>query len=99
MAGNREALAIYAGAAMTDPTLGGRLGSIAKPTLVAWGEADRIADTAYGRALAELIPGAEFLVIPETGHLPQLEQPEAVAKAVSGFLGGRAAQPLRCRPE
>ena len=43
MGGNDAALAVYAGSsAMADPTLLGRLGGINIPTLVLWGESDRI---------------------------------------------------------
>jgi pimeloyl-ACP methyl ester carboxylesterase len=76
MAGNRAALEVYAGHAMTDATLLGRLGGIQVPTLVIWGEADRIVDPTYGRAFADAIPGARFELLSETGHLPQLESPE-----------------------
>ena len=50
-----------------------------------WGEADRIVDPVYGRALADAIPGAGFLLLAETGHLPQLETPEALLVAVQDF--------------
>lgn len=96
MAGNREALAVYAGATMTDPTLGGRLRSIAGPTLVVWGEADRIADIGYGRALAQLIPGAEFQLMPGTGHLPQIETPGELIRIVRDFAG-RYTEPTPVR--
>jgi pimeloyl-ACP methyl ester carboxylesterase len=76
MAGNRAALAVYGGRAMADPTLRGRLADVKPPTLVIWGEADRIADAHYGRAYAAAIPGAEFTLLRRTGHVPQLETPE-----------------------
>ena len=55
-AGNRAALAAYAGTAMTDPTLGERLHDVAVPTLVVWGDSDRMVDPEYGRAFAAAIP-------------------------------------------
>jgi pimeloyl-ACP methyl ester carboxylesterase len=76
MATNRQTLAIYGGKAMTDPTLRDRLAKITVPTLVLWGEADRIADPDYGRAYSEAIPGSRFEILPRTGHLPQVETPE-----------------------
>jgi len=87
LAANRAALAVYAGAGMTDPTLLARLRDVTVPTLVVWGEADRIADPGYGRVLADAIPGAELKVLPRTGHLPQLETPDALADAVEQFAG------------
>ncbi len=47
-AGNRAALATYAGATMSDPGLAVRLGTLEIPALVLWGESDRIADADYG---------------------------------------------------
>src|SRR5690349_3610254 len=48
MAANRAALQVYGGARMADPSLRGRLAAIATPTLVIWGDADRIVDPGYG---------------------------------------------------
>jgi pimeloyl-ACP methyl ester carboxylesterase len=85
MAANRAALQVYGGTRMTDPTLRGRLAAIACPALVAWGDADRIADPGYGRAYAAAIPGARFELLAETGHLPQLETPEQLLRAIWDF--------------
>ena len=85
MAANRVALQVYGGTRMTDPSLRGRLAAIAAPTLVIWGDADRIADPGYGRAYAAAIPGARFELLTETGHLPQLETPEQLLRAVWDF--------------
>jgi pimeloyl-ACP methyl ester carboxylesterase len=84
MGGNAAALAVYAGTtAMADPTLLGRLSAIAIPALVLWGDSDRIADVAYGRALAGAIHGARLQVLSGTGHMPQLETPELVLNAIA----------------
>ncbi|WP_284294994.1 alpha/beta fold hydrolase [Luteimicrobium album] len=85
LAANRAVLAVYAGAGMTDPTLLARLRGVEVPTLVVWGEDDRIADPGYGRALAAAIPGAQFELLSRTGHLPQLESPELLADVVARF--------------
>jgi pimeloyl-ACP methyl ester carboxylesterase len=81
-AGNRAALAAYAGTAMSDPTLLGRLSALEIPTLVLWGESDRIADPEYGRAYARAIPKARFQLLKDTGHQPQMETPEQVLQAM-----------------
>jgi pimeloyl-ACP methyl ester carboxylesterase len=81
---NRATLAVY-GAPMTDPSLRARLGGVSAPVLVAWGEADRIVDTAYGRAFAAAIPGAEFRLLERTGHLPQIETPDALLGVLTDF--------------
>lgn len=81
-AGNRAAIAAYAGASMTDPALAGRLATLELPTLVLWGESDGIVDTDYGRAYAKAIPMARFQLLPATGHSPQLETPDQVIHAI-----------------
>ena len=91
MASNREALAVYAGPAMSDATLGERLAGIAAPTLVVWGESDRIADPDYGRAYADAIPDARFELLTETGHLPQIETPEKLIGTVWAFADANAS--------
>ena len=72
---------------MHNPKLRSRLSRIDVPTLVLWGESDRIVTPAYGQAYAQAIPGALFQSIPAAGHYPYLEQPEAFVAAVAAFLG------------
>ncbi|MFC9434264.1 alpha/beta fold hydrolase [Nocardia sp. NPDC057030] len=90
MAGNRSALQIYGGS-MTDPTLLGRLPGITLPTLVVWGDADRIVDPENGRAYADAIPGAEFVLMPNTGHLPQIESPAELIPLLWNFADAHPA--------
>jgi pimeloyl-ACP methyl ester carboxylesterase len=90
MAGNRATLAVYSGTSMIDPTLEGRLAGMTVPTLVLWGDSDRIADPDYGRAFAAAIPSAQFQVLPDTGHLPQLETPDQLRRAVWAFADRHA---------
>ncbi len=59
------------------------------PTLVVWGEADRLSLPAAGRQIAAEIPGAKFSLIPTAGHLPQIEQPAAFHALVAPFLAGK----------
>ena len=91
MAGNRAALAAYAGTAMVDASLGGRLGRVQVPALVVWGDSDRIVDPDYGLAFAAAIPGAQFRVLAATGHVPQLESPAELLAAVLDFTSARSA--------
>jgi pimeloyl-ACP methyl ester carboxylesterase len=85
MADNRATLALYGGRAMTDPGLAPRLATITTPTLVIWGEADRIADPDYGRAYANAIPGAQYELMTKTGHMPQIETPQQLIDVVRAF--------------
>jgi pimeloyl-ACP methyl ester carboxylesterase len=71
---------------MHNPKLKRRLHRITVPTRLIWGEHDGIVAPAYGKAYAELIPGAMLQVIPGAGHFPQLEQPEAFMAALGEFL-------------
>lgn len=86
MRGNMAALRAVAGERMFDPTLLGRLPDMRFPTLVLWGESDRIATPEYGRRLAAAMPRARFEIIARAGHLPQIEQPEATVAAIAAFL-------------
>ena len=84
---NREALCLYAWHPyMYNPQLPRWLGRIKVPTLLLWGESDRIVTPDYGRAYSRLIPGARFELIEGAGHHPEIEQPEAFAERVSRFI-------------
>lgn len=63
-----------------------RLGEIAIPTLVLCGADDGMVPPENSRQIAARIPGARLELIPQCGHLPMLEQPEAVARLVLDFL-------------
>ncbi len=58
------------------------LPSMHVPTLVVCGELDHICGPTHARAIATRIPGAELVVVPDCGHLPQYEQPELFRAAV-----------------
>jgi pimeloyl-ACP methyl ester carboxylesterase len=91
MAGNRAALAVYGGGdGDGDATLLTRLGAVRTPTLVAWGEADRIGDPDFGRAYAAAIPGAEFQLLERAGHMPQIETPDELVTVVWSFADKHA---------
>jgi pimeloyl-ACP methyl ester carboxylesterase len=84
---NIQTMGVYTAAnGMHDPALQARLGEVAIPTLVVWGESDRVFTPAYGRAYAAEFPNATFELISEAGHLPQLEQPAATFAAIDGWL-------------
>jgi pimeloyl-ACP methyl ester carboxylesterase len=62
-----------------------RLGAITVPTLVLVGEEDRPFVNASKR-MADTIPGAQLVVIPDAAHSPQFENPEAWWEAITAFL-------------
>ena len=60
---------------------------IVVPTLLLYGEHDRLTPPAVGQALHRRIAGSEFAVIGNAGHLSNIEQPEAFNAALLDFLG------------
>lgn len=62
---------------------------ITVPTLVLWGERDVLLHVAMGRRLAERIPGATFVALPQCGHGCPLSDPEATVAPILAFLDGR----------
>jgi pimeloyl-ACP methyl ester carboxylesterase len=84
---SREALCLYAWHPyMYNPQLPRWLGRISVPTLLLWGESDRVVTPDYGRAYSRLIPGSQFELIEAAGHHPEIEQPEAFVERVAAFL-------------
>jgi pimeloyl-ACP methyl ester carboxylesterase len=65
-----------------------RLGSLDRPVLIVWGEADPWIPVERGRELAALIPGAELHTIAGAGHLVQEDAPGAVLERLLVFLAG-----------
>jgi pimeloyl-ACP methyl ester carboxylesterase len=87
LARNWDSLCLYAWRPhMFNPQLKHWLHRINVPTLVIWGESDRIVTPEYGRGYAALIPGADFSLIAEAGHHPELEQPERFVAEVAAFI-------------
>jgi 3-oxoadipate enol-lactonase len=62
------------------------LGSIHCPSLVLVGEHDSVTPPELVRAYADQIPDAQFTVIPQAGHLSNIEQPQAFTTTVKNFL-------------
>jgi pimeloyl-ACP methyl ester carboxylesterase len=60
---------------------------IAAPTLLIWGHQDGVAPAGYAQEFARRLAHARVELLDGAGHLPHLEQPEAVARLVRGFLG------------
>ena len=63
-----------------------RLKDIRHSTLILWGEHDRLFPPQVGRDLHKMIPHSELIVIPDAGHIPQWEQPQAVNRHIREFL-------------
>jgi pimeloyl-ACP methyl ester carboxylesterase len=71
-----------------NPALERWLHRIKVPTLVIWGEQDKLFPSAYAKAWKERIAGARVEIIPQCGHRPHIEQVDKAAQMVLGFLDG-----------
>jgi pimeloyl-ACP methyl ester carboxylesterase len=84
---NRETLALLTWEPwMHNPKLRHRLHRVQAPALLVRGESDGLISAEYLAAYARLLPNASTLTIAAAGHLPHLEQPQALATAIFGFL-------------
>ena len=63
-----------------------RIGEITHPTLVIWGEEDRVFPIAVGEELHQTIKGSRFTRIPTAGHIPQWERPDVVNQELITFI-------------
>jgi pimeloyl-ACP methyl ester carboxylesterase len=63
-----------------------RLAEIQVPTLILWGEGDRILGTKDAVRFHSAIPQSKLVWVPECGHVPHLEKPEFTAQAMMDFL-------------
>jgi pimeloyl-ACP methyl ester carboxylesterase len=63
-----------------------RLGEIACPTLIVWGDNDRVITARDADRFAELIPGSRKVVFADTGHVAMLERPAAFNALLDEFL-------------
>lgn len=68
------------------PDSSSSLPEIKVPTLLLYGADDQIIPQADMESMATAIPGAQFVVIPQAGHLLNLEQPEEFNQSVKVFL-------------
>ena len=74
-----------------DPQLAKWLHRIDVPTHLIWGANDRVYPKDYALAFQRLIPGASVTIIPDSGHVPQVEQRQAFVAALEDFLQGKRA--------
>jgi len=68
------------------PDVSSMLPTIQVPTLVICGEHDAISPLAEMRTIAESIPGATLVVVPDAGHMAPMENPGVVNAALKEFL-------------
>lgn len=63
------------------------LRGVSLPTLILWGNRDRLLHVSGARRLGSAMPGANVVVLEETGHLPMMERPVESAAALLAFHG------------
>jgi pimeloyl-ACP methyl ester carboxylesterase len=56
------------------------------PTLLVWGQSDRVVPPSYGPRWQQAIPGSQLVTVGGAGHFPMLEQPAPTAQAIGEFL-------------
>ena len=84
---HREALLkIMIGTSLRVPASKERLSAITVPTLILHGDTDNLIPVAHAEKFADAIPGSKLIIYPETGHIPQEEQPVASVEDFRAFL-------------
>jgi pimeloyl-ACP methyl ester carboxylesterase len=70
-----------------DKGLKKRLHRIKAPTLIVWGDQDRLAPPAYAQAFASKIANSNIAMIKDAGHVPMFEQTAEYLKEATAFFG------------
>jgi pimeloyl-ACP methyl ester carboxylesterase len=70
-----------------NPHLAKWLHRISVPTLLIWGNNDKLVPLPHGTAYQALIPGSQLKVIENCGHVPHVESADAFVTAVTDFIG------------
>jgi pimeloyl-ACP methyl ester carboxylesterase len=71
---------------MYSQTLPHLLGGVKAPALVVWGDDDKIVPRSAGELYVAALPNARFEIVRGAGHFAEMEQPEAVARLIGGFI-------------
>ena len=75
-----------------------RLAAISVPTLVIHGENDRLVPAANGKLIADRIPGARLVLIPQASHIFLTDQPGIASEAILNFLKAETAGARKSPP-
>jgi pimeloyl-ACP methyl ester carboxylesterase len=85
----RQVFARFAWQFPDNPKLASYLYRVKCPTLIVWGERDGVVPIAHAHVYQAEVREATFTVLPSSGHLPHVEQPEALANVVLEYLERR----------
>ncbi|HXQ64863.1 MAG TPA: alpha/beta hydrolase, partial [Steroidobacteraceae bacterium] len=75
------------------PTLETSLPMLRAPTLIVWGDKDRVLSPSAAAVMGQLIPHSQVIVMRDVGHLPMLECPGAAARDYLRFRATLPAKP------
>jgi alpha-beta hydrolase superfamily lysophospholipase len=67
------------------------------PTLIVWGDRDRIIPVGHARAAHEAMPGSRIAIIDEAGHFAHVEEPSRFVEILCEFM--ETTKPSRVTPE
>lgn len=81
------AVAWYQRAMADRPDSVADLADVDLPTLVVWGDEDALSDRMEQERMVSAVTDASLVVVPQAGHLANVEDPEAVSAAIVRFLG------------
>jgi pimeloyl-ACP methyl ester carboxylesterase len=84
--GSGRPAAPYATDAIMSYDFGDHATEIRCPTLIVWGDRDRIVPVEAADAYAKAIPHARKVILPDTGHVPMIERPEEFNRLLGEFL-------------
>ncbi|MGR4891338.1 alpha/beta fold hydrolase [Sphingopyxis sp. LARHCG72] len=90
--GNREATVLRA-RMDREPAMAAHVGAIKAPTLILFGDRDRLINPSAAQTFHERIAGSEVVLLADIGHLPMEEAPDATATAIADFLKRRLVPP------
>jgi pimeloyl-ACP methyl ester carboxylesterase len=68
-----------------------RLAQLERPTMVLWGTRDRVIPYSHAKEAASRLQEGYLELIPECGHLPQVEQPERFVSGLRRFLSEKGS--------
>jgi pimeloyl-ACP methyl ester carboxylesterase len=72
---------------MYSQTLPHLLKTVRAPALIVWGDDDKVVPVSAGKRYLESLPDAHLEIVRSCGHAVDMEQPEALAKLVTNFIG------------
>jgi pimeloyl-ACP methyl ester carboxylesterase len=72
-----------------------RLSTLRPPSLFVWGDSDRLVPAAFSRHVAEALPASAQVVLPECGHVPQVELADETNGLIRDHLGAAGAADKR----